>query len=525
MTKENKAAIQKKVANLREAVKNYRRNLQEKKLRESSFEDLLKPVSQARQELARAVADAGIVSLSPEVLDTDKIDLTSVLGTSEEDLNPETGSLKESVMKALQEEKQVLTEETYQGIVDDYKANGGTDNYEEYKAWAANYKDPEKAGILSKRNFLIYYQLSKAQAAAAAAPVTDEPPSQELMNLIDLVDAGEAFTETAVDTVTTKYEMVELKLRRVIRGKSVKRYYLLAGDAGIGKTFIINSLLEEAGKMETTPVVTGSIGRNPTTVAEFLWRYKDTELVIMDDCDTFLRKDANPDVSNMLKGAMEPGTGYHVHVTSTIAKRLSSLIRESEKKKGNALKEGEAPVADDLVLDDDWDDIEGLGEDDPAYIANDNQVPTDWTFNARLVIVSNLHENQINEALWSRCDHFDLHLTQEEYFVRLGMIIDKMDIGVKDGIYSAEDVQSAKDLVMSVLGPLIEAGRKGITMFGKRIQLKESLEFRLVKDVVDMWLSMVERYMEVHPGVSKDDAKKACLKKWVRVVVIPRISA
>ena len=40
-----------------------------------------------------------------------------------------------------------------------------------------------------------------------------------------------------------------------------------------------------------------------------------------------------------------------------------------------------------------------------------------------------------------------------------------------------------------------------------------------------MWLSMVERYMEVHQGVSKDDAKKACLKKWVRVVVIPRISA
>lgn len=520
MTKENKAAIREKVANLREAVKNYRRNLQEKRLRESSFEELLKPVSQARQDLARAVADAGIISLSPEALDTDKIDLSSVLGTSEDDLNPETGSLKESAMKTLQEEKQVLTEETYQGIVDDYKSNGGTDNYEEYKTWAANYKDPEKAGILSKRNFLIYYQLSKAETAAAAAPVNDESPSQELMNLIDLVDAGETFTETAVDTVTTKYEMVELKLRRVIRGKSVKRYYLLAGDAGIGKTFIINSLLEEAGKLDTTPVVTGSIGRNPTTVAEFLWKYKDTDLVIMDDCDTFLRKDANPDVSNMLKGAMEPGTGYHVHVTSTIAKRLSTMLRESVE-----LKEGEAPAADDLVLDDDWDDIKGLGEDDPAYIANDHQIPTDWTFNARLVIVSNLHESQINEALWSRCDHFDLHLTQEEYFVRLGMIIDKMDIGVKDGIYSAEDVQSAKDLVMSVLGPLIEAGKKGITMFGKRIQLKESLEFRLVKDVVDMWLSMVERYMEVHQGVSKDDAKKACLKKWVRVVVIPRISA
>ena len=166
MTKEKKAAIQEKVANLREAVKNYKRDLQEKKLRESSFEDLLKPVSRARQELAKAVADAGIISLSPEALDTDKIDLNAVLGTSEEDFNPETGSLTESAMKALQEEKQVLKEESYQDIVNDYKANGGTDNYEDYKTWAANYKNSEKASILTRRTFLFtisYLMLSQPQ--------------------------------------------------------------------------------------------------------------------------------------------------------------------------------------------------------------------------------------------------------------------------------------------------------------------------------------------------------------------------
>ena len=66
---------------------------------------------------------------------------------------------------------------------------------------------------------------------------------------------------------------------------------------------------------------------------------------------------------------------------------------------------------------------------------------------------------------------------------------------------------------------------KGVNLFGKTIQLKEHLEFRLVKDVIDMWLSMIERYVETHPGATKEDAKKACLKKWVRVVIIPRISA
>lgn len=504
--------------------------LKEKRLSEATVEELEAIGAKLRKDTNAAVAAANLVSLNTDVVDMDQIDLPKVLNTSESDTNPESGAFTEAYVKAHTQPKvQVLKEaRTYDDIVADYKRQGGTDDFEAFQNWIATQPDYEKGAKILKRHFIKMFQY-----AAAGEPVAvknTEPPSKELTDLIDLIDANDNFVETAVDTVTTKYEMIELKLRRVIRGKSVKRYYMLAGDAGIGKTFIVNSLLEEAGKLESTPVVTGSIGRNPTTVAEFLWNYRDQDLVIMDDCDTFLRKDANPDVINMLKGAMEPGTNFHVHITSSIAARLNNVLKAKKKENYdpeelNKLYESE----DDELIDDD--DIEDEGSIEPEAAVDDSMleindtVPTDWTFNARLVIISNLHENQINDALWSRCDHFDLHLTQEEYLVRLGMIINKMDIGQKDGIYEEADVQAAKDLLMSLLGPLIEAGMKGVNLFGKTIQLKEHLEFRLVKDVIDMWLSMIERYVETHPGATKEDAKKACLKKWVRVVIIPRISA
>lgn len=530
---------EKTLQSLREAVSRCKTLFNEKRLNESSFEDLIAPQKDFLDNLKIATKEAGLVSLNPEALDLEKVNIQKVLSVSEEDTDANDGTLSEAFYKKNSSILQQLSEvrssgRSYKEIVTAYKREGGNpESYEAYQAWAAKQPDAEKASVLTKRNFTDW--MLRIADVASDVPVDQLEPSKELKNLIDMIDAGEDFVETATDTVTTKYELIELKLRRVIRGKSIKRYYLLAGDAGIGKTYIVNQLLAEAGLKTNengdvgtgdVPVVTGSIGRNPTTVAEFLWRYRDEPLVVMDDCDTFLRKDANPDVSNMLKGAMEPGTHFHVHITSTIAKRLTKMLKT---KSESVLNEDELATDIALTADNeiDDDDENSLGDDDPNYVANeaDGEIPTDWTFNARLIIISNLHEATINEALWSRCDHFDLHLTQEEYLVRLAMIINDMDIGQKDGIYTEEQVASAKALIMTVLEPLIEAGNKGIKMFGKYIHLKEALEFRLIKDIADMWLSMVERYMETHPGASEDDAKKVLLKKWVRVIVIPRISA
>lgn len=530
----------KTLKSLREALQNCKQHLRESQLDNMSFEDFIAPEKEALRNLRAAVAEAGLVSLDAEALEQDKIDIQKVLSVSEVDTDPNTGVLSEDYYKKSSSLLRLVERSrSYQEIVTDFKKQVGRDDFAAFQEWGKSQEDANKCQVVRERNFHVMYQLAGDVQPELPAEMLE--PSQELKDLIDWAEAGEDIVETATDTVTTKYELVELKLRRVIRGKSVKRYYLLAGDAGIGKTYIVNQLVKEAG-MELdesggvgsdtrVPVVTGSIGRNPTTVAEFLWKYRDTPLVVMDDCDTFLRVDANPDVTNILKGAMEPGTNFHVHITSSIAKMLTKMFKRNEaaEKRAKALQEGELPdtLPDEEIEDwdeDDMSDFENELEDETA-LDTAEKIPTDWTFNSRLVIISNLHEAKINPALWSRCDHFDLHLTQEEYLVRLGMIINDMDIGQKDGIYTEEQAMSAKALVMKVLGPLIEAGNKGIKLYGKHIHLKESLEFRLVKDVADMWLSMIERYMEMHPGATEDEASKANLKKWVRVIVIPRISA
>ena len=174
---------------------------------------------------------------------------------------------------------------------------------------------------------------------------------------------------------------------------------------------------------------------------------------------------------------------------------------------------------------DDWEDDALSAEELDKILDTENAVPTSWTFNARMIIISNLHESQIEEPLWSRCDHFDLHLTQEEYLIRLAMILDGMDVGQKDGLCTEEEAQEAKALVLSVMQSVIEAGNHGVKFFGKYIQLTDHLEFRIVKDLVNVWLAMLERELENHPEISRDDAKKNIMQKWVRVGVIPRMSA
>lgn len=481
-----------------EKLKKVQTKLAEQKMNESTFDDII----QKGKEFLQSLKDNPI-DLPP--LDLDKSDLTTALDTSEEDLNPSTGTLSES-----EDKSNKLQERSHRERILAYIQQGGSKNYNEYMQWL----DTQPDGLEGKADYIkntfghrynvIQRELDNEGADNSPSPIVKDKSkieiSNDLKNFLDITGAGSEVQETAVDTVNNKYDTIKLKLRNIVRGRSIKRYYILAGDAGIGKTYTVNEILEECGKLESTPVITGSIGKNPTTVAVFLWQHKDDELVVLDDCDSFLRKDANPDTINMLKGAMEPGTHYHVHITPSVQKLANNYVGEEPKEVTITDENGNEST-----------EVEG-------------GIPTDWNFNARLVIISNLHEAQINDALWSRCDHFDLHLTQEEFMVRLGQIINSIDVGVKDGIYEAKDVEDAKALLMSVLSPIIEAGNKGYPLYGRVIQLKPSFEFRMVKDLVDMWLSLLGRYKELHPEATPDEAKKACLKRWIRTSVIPRLS-
>lgn len=516
------------IKTLQKRLNECQRLLKAKRLQEASFEDIVEPGIRLLDLVASSKA-AATLDLPP--VDTEEISISKIINTSEQDLSTTDGTLNEAAKKKLQK---VLEEATrsYQDLVRDYVTSGGTDNFETWKTWYSNQPDAAKAAGLFEPGFHRLYKHfgDSAVASEFATSVVDPDykPSENLQSLLDVCHANEDFVETAATTVADKYETIELLLRRVVRGKSAKRYYILAGDAGIGKTYIVSKLLKEEGIVEDIDSITytGSIGRSPSAIATFLWLHRNDEILVLDDCDSFLRKGGNPDVCNILKGCMEAGTGYKVGISRTIAARVQKLLNESLKRKQSGktvlsekarkLLEGEltAEEEEDLVYDTQVD----IEEDDL-------EVPTSWVFNARMIIISNLHESQIEEPIWSRCDHYDLHLTQEEYLVRLAMIIDGMNIGQSEGLCTPEEAKEAKALVLSVIQSVIEAGTHGVKVFGKTIRLADHLEFRLVKDLANMWLAMLDRELETNPGIDRNQAKMNIMPKWFRIGVIPRLSA
>lgn len=499
----------------------------EKKLKESSFSELIKPAMNFLDTIHTLNADGDLSILPP--LEDDKVDVATVLSTSEKDISPNDGTLVESTDKSLQEDVLQEKDRSYAQIVADYAAQGGTDDFEKWRTWIETQPDAAKARVLNKSSFKRMFDLTGGAPAAttspAANPVQADPdykPSETLSSLIDICHANENLEETALTTVTDKYDTIELLLRRVVRGKSAKRYYILAGDPGIGKTYIASKILQEEGIAETSEDLerithTGSIGRSQTSIATFLWQHRDDKLIVLDDCDSFLRKGGNLDVVNILKGCMEAGTHYRVGISQNIAQKVTNALKESAKAKVSdkvrALfeSEDEEIIASEEIASDELDTTE--------------VVPTSWTFNARMIILSNLHESQIEEAIWSRCDHYDLHLTQEEYLVRLGMILDRMDVGQNEGVCTPEEAKEAKAVTFATMQAIIEAGNHGVKLFGKNVRLSEHLEFRIVKDLVNSWLAHLERELELNPKESRDEAKAKIMPRWVRINAIPRMSA
>ena len=116
-------------------------------------------------------------------------------------------------------------------------------------------------------------------------------------------------------------------------------------------------------------------------------------------------------------------------------------------------------------------------------------------------------------------------MTQEEYLVRLGMILDRMDVGQNEGVCTPEEAKEAKAVTFATMQAIIEAGNHGVKLFGKNVRLSEHLEFRIVKDLVNSWLAHLERELELNPKESRDEAKAKIMPRWVRINAIPRMSA
>lgn len=508
-----------------------------KKLNEdgTAINDMIAPALAAMDKVAELKASGAIPEIPYEELVQGNIEFQ----TSEDELDQETG-LDEAALR----ERGYRLQEVAGGkpALRAYLADGGNpESYEDFIDWCAT-QGTDTTGM--KRG---WFNTSIKQIQGGRSPVTanEEPetpkepyiPSASLQSMIDACAAGEDYVETAADTVATKYKMIERKLKRVIAGKSEKNYYLLFGDAGIGKSVIVKQTLEKmgwtvlkgassnpgAGEVE---IVKGDMGSSRTDVARFLWKYKDRELVVLDDCDSMIdKKTSKGAVANMLKGALDKDS-HVVTISPSIMKSANNLVQDEAAKIGRNNKLFEDAVDDQMDGmydgDDDLEDYEAPGEDGMLDTNPDIITEPSWTFNARVIFISNLDTPDIVPAVLSRCDYFCLHLTQEEYLVRLAMIIDDMKFDTEKSGWSDEWIKVAKGVAVTMMSNVIEAANNHVKLFNKVVTLSHPLEFRIITDLVENYLILCEEDMEEN-GSSFEEAGSNILPEFVKTVLIPRI--
>ena len=572
MVKEASATKKALIKKLPESVK--------RNLKEDIFDDMITPGIEVLDMLDKVKAENPNLS-TPEFEDLIS-DIEPAALPKEADLDPETGVENAvDIVETFKQGKKVLKEASaYEQAVRDYVAQVGIENagtYNDYVDWCET-SDPVIAPIPAQ-NFRKFLNRIKAETPVEPGP---EPEPYEmsagLSSLVQALDDGEEVISDAATTVDEKYKTIELKLKRVTTGRSMKNYYLLFGDAGIGKSKIVEKCLQKTG-YENVPVLTGDIGKSRSDVARFLWKYKDTELVVLDDCDSMINKrGADPSVANMLKGAMDPDR-HTVTISPTVQKLLNKTARGEEgegpahQRSGvyKVLRDGELLCSADgeiifmdpadseaeevppmtfsskneaiefckedkqegsvyevvdqtgvsvMMYDADADSVSEDGEE----IDTSADIPQTWRFNARVIFISNLDTPDINPAVISRCDYYCLHLTQEEYMVRLGQIINDMVIDA-DGRtgWSDADIREAKAFTVSLMASVIEAANHGVKIFNKPVVLTHPLEFRIVRDLVEGQLMLIEDYMEEHPEADKKTARQATLKSFIRICLLPKL--
>lgn len=522
ITTKNKNLKKLGLKSYKEAVKRAKRLIRESEGSNLSFAELVKPA----RDLLDSIPDLDLPPVPNEFFTDANIEMD----VHEEDLDDNTGELTESVKRS-----RILREGNGTAeAVRAYIQQGGDKDYEAFLDFCEKTGRDEAAANTPKGTFNTKYNkvVGGSGAGKAAEPIEQLPaeePSDALRSFMDMIDAGTDVAYNAAEAVRDKYRSIHGKLRRVLQKKSSKNYFLLMGDAGIGKSYILNETLQQLG-MGDVKTITGSIGTNPSAVVYFLWQTKDDDVVILDDCDTMIMNDVSLDVSNMLKGALDPDK-HHVHVSPTIQARAQKYVdamKENAAHKGNKLFEAED---EDLDLDLDFG---GEEEDDENALLNTTdkeKISPDFDYNAQIIFVSNLVTAQVNAAILSRCDYYELHLTPEEYMIRLGEIIGKIKI---NGAWSKEDIENTKALIMLAMTNIIEAANKRITIFNKKIKLKKGgLEFRLVSDLTDAYLGLVDDtlFEETGAGINdadpkvKDATMKKLISKWVRMYVIPRVCA
>jgi len=214
-------------------------------------------------------------------------------------------------------------------------------------------------------------------------------------------------------SVDELWETYERNLKRVMTGRH--KFCLAYGTGGVGKTYTFEKLAEELELREYDEeiqpnndqydyvVIKGRI--SPSQVYAEMYRHRD-KLIVFDDCDTFL---STTEVQGFLKAGLDTG-------------KTTKISNKSPKKIYN---------------------IEG----DP----DSGVIPSTFSFKGRVIAITNLSSQQIDQAVRSRALASNLTMTVDETIDKLESILDKINIYTADKSSIIEVRPEARKLAFNVL--------------------------------------------------------------------------
>jgi hypothetical protein len=200
---------------------------------------------------------------------------------------------------------------------------------------------------------------------------------------------------------------------------NVQASAIITGEGGLGKTFTVTKTLDDAGYSDISDLGAleeGMIVRRSKTyimvkgfsTAKGLYRTlfeNNGGVIIFDDCDSILR---DPVALNLLKGALD-----------SYGKRIISWNAD----------------------------------------LRDDDLPKSFVFTGRVIFISNLNQNQIDQAIRSRSMMIDLSMTTEQKIERMETIAMDSDfmpgyekVAVKDALALIREIKDdAKEISLRTL--------------------------------------------------------------------------
>ena len=178
-------------------------------------------------------------------------------------------------------------------------------------------------------------------------------------------------------------------------GRGLQPSLVITGGAGMGKTHIVKSTLEEMGLKESYDFV--HFKGRATAAGLFVTLYENNDkIIVLDDCDSVFKDD---DAVNILKGALD----------SYDTRKISYISTKSLKDEFGS------------------------------------EVPRHFEFSGRIIFISNISQSKLDEAIRSRSFVADVDLTNEQMFERIEQLMPKMESRVPQAA-KAQALELMKEL-------------------------------------------------------------------------------